>query len=242
MRKVGIKPTNSVYSLMMEGYVRAGLMNHGLALVDEYKKSGLQVDEIILTSVVKILSQAGKFSEVVPNLDKIAKLGLKIPKDKGTALIQMCKDEYCLTKLTRAQEWSQEFRYAPSLHKNLGSATGSAISQWMWNSLISKVMSGYLNIVMQLGRNPSKWSPYVTPGCIMKDWMASPSNLREAQRGCSRGDEPEKVESNATAIVYSIRSQKEALLDIVPIAISMINLCESWFEIPGVGSRECHCE
>ena len=62
------------------------------------------MDEIIVTSVVKILIQAGKFSKVVPNLDKIAKLGLKIPKDKGTALIQMCKDEYCLTKLTRVIE------------------------------------------------------------------------------------------------------------------------------------------
>ena len=104
MRKGGIKPTNSVYSLMMESYIRIGLTNHGLALVDEYKKSRLQVDQIIVTSVVKILSQAGKVSDVVPYLDKIAKLGLKIPKDKGTALIQMCKDEYCLTKLTRVIE------------------------------------------------------------------------------------------------------------------------------------------
>ncbi|MQL76881.1 hypothetical protein Taro_009277 [Colocasia esculenta] len=61
MRKVGIQPTSRIYSHMMEGYLKAGILNLAAALLDEYKSSGLTSDDETTASlIIQVLVQTGR--------------------------------------------------------------------------------------------------------------------------------------------------------------------------------------
>ncbi|PIA39407.1 hypothetical protein AQUCO_02600096v1 [Aquilegia coerulea] len=99
MRSSGIHPNGSVYSSMMEGYLLLGLVNHAIALLDEYKLLGLEMDDVIVSSVISTLIQAGRYMDLGVYLEKMLRQGINIPKDKGMFLVKMCRDNSCLEKL-----------------------------------------------------------------------------------------------------------------------------------------------
>ncbi|KAJ4969387.1 hypothetical protein NE237_016088 [Protea cynaroides] len=100
MRMSNIYPTTQIYSAMMEGYLQVGLLSHAIMMFDEFKMSGLEADEVVSSSIVRILLQAGRFSELKFYLDRFLRQGIRISRDKGTLLLEICRDDVCFRKLS----------------------------------------------------------------------------------------------------------------------------------------------
>ncbi|XP_042518575.1 pentatricopeptide repeat-containing protein At5g46580, chloroplastic-like [Macadamia integrifolia] len=100
MRMSSIHPTIQIYSAMMEGYLQVGLLNHALMVFDEYKISGLEADEVVANLILRILIQANRFSELKFYLDRFLRQAIRISRDKGTPLLEICRDDLCFRKLS----------------------------------------------------------------------------------------------------------------------------------------------
>ncbi|KAF5180749.1 Pentatricopeptide repeat-containing protein [Thalictrum thalictroides] len=99
MRSSGMHPNNSIYLSLMEGYLLLGLVNHAVVLLDEYKLLGLEMDDVMASSVIGTLIQAGRYMDLGVYLEKMTRQGITIPQDKGMFLVKMCGDSSCLEKL-----------------------------------------------------------------------------------------------------------------------------------------------
>ncbi|XP_010242518.1 PREDICTED: pentatricopeptide repeat-containing protein At1g03560, mitochondrial-like [Nelumbo nucifera] len=100
MRRSKIHPSSSIYAYIMDGYLQVGLLNHAITMLDEYTMLGLEADELIASSIIKTLIQVGRLSELEFHLDKFMRQGIKISSGKGAILVEMCKDDSCLRKLS----------------------------------------------------------------------------------------------------------------------------------------------
>eukprot|EP01018_Ginkgo_biloba_P039747 Gb_17752 [translate_table: standard] len=92
MRMSRIQPNNAIYSTLISAYMSVGLLDRALSYINEFKSSGLKPDGITAGTIATVFARAGMYSELEPLINELARKGIKLPRDKGIILRDLCAD------------------------------------------------------------------------------------------------------------------------------------------------------